>query len=86
MGRLDAVLSVRPEWFERKWRPKAEIIPIRRKQMLTPLQIVSIIALRLEGETWNQLAKEYDYTSGQKLRRHVREALFPKAKGHAYRT
>ena len=54
--------------------------------MLTPLQIVSIVALRLEGETWKQLAKEFDYTSGQKLRRHVREALFPKAKGHAYRT
>ena len=46
--------------------------------MLTPLQIVSIVALRLEGETWKQLAKEFNYSTGTKLRRHVRMALFPK--------
>lgn len=85
MGRLDAVLKlgVLPDWMP---PTKDDKKLKRRKQMLTPLQIVSIVALRLEGETWKQLAEEFGYSNGQKLRRHVREALFPKAKGHAYRT
>ena len=47
--------------------------------MLNDLQIIQIVARRLQGDSWGNIAPDVHYNTGQKLRRHVRMALFPQA-------
>lgn len=47
--------------------------------MLTDLQVIQIVARRLQGDSWGNIAADISYNTGQKLRRHVRMKLFPQA-------
>ena len=46
---------------------------------LTELDIVAVVAGRLQGRSWRNLAILYGSTA-QKLRRHVKNELFPTRK------
>lgn len=54
---------------------------------MSELDIVAIVTARLRGLSWNRIAEDYvtdEYATlgytGQKLRRHVRQRLFPTRK------
>ena len=46
---------------------------------MNELDVIAIVTARLRGLSWTVIARDYDSTA-QKLRRHVKQELFPTRK------